>query len=234
MGFSPHNNERYAEVIKATSLDFDLATLPQGDKTNVGSDGIVLSGGQKQRVSLARALYLRSDLLVLDDIFSGLDADTEENVFRQVFGPDGLLKKRGSTVVLCTHSIRHLRAADHIIALGNGTIIEQGSFDKLMATQGYVQSLGLKGTSDNAASAEKATSNKTPQESKPEMLHPAMTNTSSTAQDADISRQIGDKTVYKHYFKSMGWILAGFSLIFAICFGFFTNFPTVCELPAFR
>ncbi|CAI7583074.1 unnamed protein product [Penicillium crustosum] len=227
VGFSPHNNERYAEVIKATSLDFDLATLPQGDKTNVGSDGIVLSGGQKQRVSLARALYLRSDLLVLDDIFSGLDADTEENVFRQVFGPDGLLKKRGSTVVLCTHSIRHLRAADHIIALGNGTIIEQGSFDKLMASQGYVQSLGLKGTSDNAASAEKATSNKTPQESKPEMLHPAMTNTSSTAQDADISRQIGDKTVYKHYFKSMGWILAGFSLIFAICFGFFTNFPTV-------
>ncbi|KAJ5699379.1 hypothetical protein N7536_002392 [Penicillium majusculum] len=227
VGFSPHNNERYAEVIKATSLDFDLATLPQGDKTNVGSDGIVLSGGQKQRVSLARALYLRSDLLVLDDIFSGLDADTEEKVFQQVFGPDGLLKERGSTVVLCTHSIRHLRAADHIIALGNGTIIEQGSFDKLMASQGYVQRLGLKGSSDNTASAEKTTSNKTPQESKPEMLLPTMTNTSSTAPDADISRQIGDKTVYKHYFKSMGWILAGCSLIFAVLFGFFTNFPTV-------
>lgn len=231
VGFSPHNNERYAEVIKATSLDFDLATLPQGDKTNVGSDGIVLSGGQKQRVSLARALYLRSDLLVLDDIFSGLDADTEEKVFQQVFGPDGLLKERGSTVVLCTHSIRHLRAADHIIALGNGTIIEQGSFDKLMASQGYVQRLGLKGSSDNTASAEKTTSNKTPQESKPEMLHPTMTNKSSTAPDADTSRQIGDKTVYKHYFKSMGWILAGCSLIFAVLFGFFTNFPTVCESP---
>ncbi|CAI7637408.1 unnamed protein product [Penicillium discolor] len=227
VGFSPHNNERYAEVIKATSLDFDLATLPQGDKTNVGSDGIVLSGGQKQRVSLARALYLRSDLLVLDDIFSGLDADTEEKVFQQVFGPDGLLKERGSTVVLCTHSIRHLRAADHIIALDNGTIIEQGSFDKLMASQGYVQRLGLKGSSDNAASAEKTTSNKTPQESKPEMLHPTMTNTSSTAPNADISRQIGDKTVYKHYFKSMGWILAGCSLILAVLFGFFVNFPTV-------
>lgn len=231
VGFSPHNNERYAEVIKATCLEFDLATLPQGDKTNVGSDGIVLSGGQKQRVSLARALYLRTDLLVLDDIFSGLDADTEEKVFQQVFGPDGLLKQRGSTVVLCTHSIRHLRAADHIIALGNGTIIEQGSFDELMASQGYVQRLGLKGSSDNAASAEKTTSNKNPQESKPEMLHPTMSNTSSTAPDADTSRQIGDKTVYKHYFKSMGWILAGCSLIFAVLFGFFTNFPTVCESP---
>lgn len=227
VGFSPHNNERYAEVIKATSLDFDLATLPQGDKTNVGSDGIVLSGGQKQRVSLARALYLHSDLLVLDDIFSGLDADTEEKVFQQVFGPDGLLKQRGSTAVLCTHSIRHLRAADHIIALGNGTIIEQGSFDKLMASQGYVQRLGLKGSFDNAASTEKMTSNKTPQESKPEMLHTTITNTSSTASDAGVSRQIGDKTVYKHYFKSMGWILAGCSLLFAVLFGFFTNFPTV-------
>ncbi|KAJ5392854.1 hypothetical protein N7465_011828 [Penicillium sp. CMV-2018d] len=227
VGFSPHNNERYAEVIKATSLDFDLATLPQGDKTNVGSDGIVLSGGQKQRVSLARALYLHSDLLVLDDIFSGLDADTEEKVFHQVFSPDGLLKQRGSTVVLCTHSIRHLCAADHIIALGNGTIIEQGSFDKLTASQGYVQHLGLKGSFDNAASAEKTTSNKTPQESKPEMLHTTMTNSSSTAPDADASRQIGDKTVYKHYFKSMGWILAGCSLVFGVLFGFFTNFPTV-------
>ncbi|KAJ5201107.1 hypothetical protein N7449_005910 [Penicillium cf. viridicatum] len=227
VGFSPHNNKRYAEVIKATSLDFDLATLPQGHKTNVGSDGIVLSGGQKQRVSLARALYLHSDLLVLDDIFSGLDADTEEKVFQQVFGPDGLLKQRGSTVVLCTHSIRHLRAADHIIALGNGTIIEQGSFDKLMASQGYVQRLGLKGSSDDAASTEKTTSNKTPQESKPEILHTTMTNTSSTAPDAGTSRQIGDKTVYKHYFKSMGWILAGCSLAFGVLFGFFTNFPTV-------
>ncbi|KAJ9480943.1 hypothetical protein VN97_g12573 [Penicillium thymicola] len=229
VGFSPHDNERYVEVIKATSLDFDLATLPQGDKTNVGSDGIVISGGQKQRVSLARALYLHSDLLVLDDIFSGLDADTEEKVFQQVFGPDGLLKQRGSTVVLCTHSIKHLRTADHIIVLGNGTIIEQGSFDKLTASQGYVQRLGLKGSSDNAASAEKMTSNKSPQESKPEMLHTTITNTSSTApgDDDDASRQIGDKTVYKLYFKSMGWILAGCSLIFSVLFGFFTNFPTV-------
>ncbi|KGO49054.1 ABC transporter, integral membrane type 1 [Penicillium expansum] len=227
VGFSPHNNERYAEVIKATSLDFDFATLPQGDQTNIGSDGIVLSGGQKQRVSLARALYLHSDLLVLDDIFSGLDADTEEKVFQQVFGPDGLLKQRGSTVVLCTHSIRHLPAADHVIALGNGTIVEQGSFQKLMDSQGYVQRLGLKGSSDDTVSAEKSTPKKTWEESKPEMLQTTMTNTSSIVPDADASRQIGDKTVYKHYFKSMGWFLAGGSLLVGVLFGFFTNFPTV-------
>ena len=132
IGFSEFNHERYAEVIEATALSSDFDTLRQGDRTNVGSDGIVLLGGQKQRVSLARALFLQCDLLVLDDILSGLDTTTEEHVFRQVFGPEGLLKRRRSTVVLCTHSVRYLPAADYIIALGDGTVVERGSFDELM------------------------------------------------------------------------------------------------------
>lgn len=102
---------------------FDFGTLPQGDETNVGSDGISLSGGQKQRISLARALYLQTHFLVLDDVFSGLDADTEEQVFRKVFGPAGLLRRRQTTVLLYTHSVRHLQAADYIIALGDGSVI---------------------------------------------------------------------------------------------------------------
>ncbi|KAM5484573.1 hypothetical protein MaudMau93_005792 [Microsporum audouinii] len=227
VGFSPFNNERYAEVIEATALDFDLKTLPQGDRTNIGSDGITLSGGQKQRVSLARALYLQSDLLVLDDIFSGLDADTEKRVFQQVFGPDGLLRRRRSTVVLCTHSIRHLPAADYILALGNGTVIEQGSFDRLMACQGYVQRLGLKGSSDSDISSEKIISKKDVREAKPEPLHTTTTNTSSPPPDTDETRKIGDATVYRHYFKSMGIFLALCSLFFATLWGFFTNFPTI-------
>ncbi|KAK7752799.1 hypothetical protein SLS62_005141 [Diatrype stigma] len=126
IGFSSFDDHRYSEVIRATALSIDLAKFPQGDSTNIGSDGITLSGGQKQRVSLARALYLQTDLLILDDIFSGLDADTEQEVFRQVFGANGLLKQRRSTTVLCTHSVKYLSAADYVIALENGSIIEQG------------------------------------------------------------------------------------------------------------
>jgi ABC-type multidrug transport system fused ATPase/permease subunit len=230
IGFSLFDPERYDEVIEATALGFDVNSLPQGDKTIIGSDGVTLSGGQKQRVSLARALYLQSDLLVLDDVFSGLDADTEEQVFRRVFGPDGLLRKRGSTVVLCTHSVKHLHAADHIISLVEGTIVEQGSYDQLTAGQGYVQSLGLRYFSAIDASSEGSKSQNSASQSEPEQAHALTTfDTQSLMPIDDESRQHGDKTVYKHYIKSMGPVPAALCVISAILFGFFTNFPTICE-----
>ncbi|KAF3022972.1 hypothetical protein E8E14_008970 [Neopestalotiopsis sp. 37M] len=231
MGFTPFEPGRYAEVIEATALTYDIAALPQGDRTNIGSDGITLSGGQKQRVSLARALYLHSDLLVLDDVFSGLDADTEDQVFRRVFGSEGLLRRRGTTVVLCTHSIGHLPAADYIVALGQGTVAEQGRFDELMARpHGYIQHLGLRSPSDSEISS----SNSTPKQGGATYQDPASlvlaattSHASMAAPNVDESRKVGDKTVYKHYIKSMGWVLAVFSLFFAALWGFFTNFSTV-------
>lgn len=242
IGFSPFDSERYAQVIEATALTFDFATLPQGDETNVGSDGITLSGGQKQRVSLARALYLQSDLLVLDDIFSGLDADTEEQVFRGVFGPEGLLRQRRTTVVLCTHSIRHLPAADYIIALGEGRVVEQGSFAQLMERSegGYVQRLGLKdssSSSDSAASSVRSRKRGSSSEepgSKPALVRKptkgaaAKTVEVALSPQAEAARQLGDSAVYKTYVKSMGLVVAWSSLIFGALWGFFTNYPTIC------
>ena len=229
VGFSPFSSERYAEVVNATALSFDFVALPQGDRTIVGSEGITLSGGQKQRISLARALYLQSDLLVLDDVFSGLDADTEEQVFQQVFSPGGLLRRRHSTVVLCTHSVKHIPAADYIMVLGDGTVTEQGSFGELMTSQGYIQGLGLRGPPDSDALSEKTSLKQIVQRSKPQLHHAKRADTPSNAPDADRSRQVGDSTVYKHYVQSMGWIPAALSLIFATLWGFFTNFPAICK-----
>ncbi|KAI9695824.1 MAG: hypothetical protein M1820_008379 [Bogoriella megaspora] len=215
VGFSAFNPARYAEVIRATALSDDLATLPQGDRTNVGSDGITLSGGQKQRVSLARALYLQADLLVLDDVFSGLDAETEEHVFEHVFGSHGLLRRRRATVVLCTHSVRHLPSADHIITLRQGTLVAQGNFDQLIASQDFRQD----------APAQESTS-RTSTEPQPQS-QPQQQPKLSAAPTTDAARQVGDRTVYKHYIKSMGVFLAVCSGFFAALWGFFTNFPTV-------
>ncbi|KAI0802868.1 P-loop containing nucleoside triphosphate hydrolase protein [Xylaria sp. FL0064] len=228
VGYSPFDEQRYAEVIKATALGFDLELLPQNDMTNIGSDGITLSGGQKQRVSLARALYLQSNFLVLDDIFSGLDADTEEQVFRQLFGPDGLLRRRGTTVVLCTHSIRHLPVADFIIVLEDGTIVEQGKFEELVTRDGYIRRLGLRGGPESDTSPEATPSKEHIAQPEAEQVFRASTNAEVEEEDMlGKSRQIGDRTVYKHYFRSMGVVLAASCFFFATLWGFFRNFPTV-------
>jgi ABC-type multidrug transport system fused ATPase/permease subunit len=240
VGFTPFDRERYDQVIEATSLRFDLATLSQGDQTNIGSDGVALSGGQKQRLSLARALYLPSDFLILDDVFSGLDADTEEQVFRQVFGPDGLLRQRESTVVLCTHSVRHLPTADYIITLENGSVAEQGTFVHLSTRAGYVQrlELGLKQESEDTTADDEPgpCPEHKGQTGDGKKLEPAIivnSTQSSTpiAPTVAAARQVGDATVYKLYIRSMGWFVAACSLFFAALWGLFTNYPTICASP---
>ncbi|KAH8728019.1 putative ABC multidrug transporter [Phaeosphaeriaceae sp. PMI808] len=227
VGFSDFDPGRYAEIINATALTVDIATLPFGDRTNIGSDGISLSGGQKQRVALARALYLQSDMLVLDDIFSGLDANTEEHIFQQVFGPGGLLRRRRATVILCTHSVRHLPAADHVLVLENGTVTEQGGFGELMANPGYVRRLGLKDLSESDTITEDTTSKSKEQERNSQLFQVTTLDTVADVPDTSKSRRMGDRTVYKIYIKSMGYHFAALSLFFAALFGFFANFPVV-------
>lgn len=225
VGFASFNQSRYNEVIEATMLTIDLLTLPLGDDTKVGSNGITLSGGQKQRVSMARALYSETGFFVFDDILSGLDADTEEQVFRRVFGPDGVMKRRGATAVLCTHSVRHLPSADHIIALADGKIVEQGKFDQLMANQKYVHSLGVK----VQASEHQALVSSGAEEDTPDPLLRAKTTTDTNVQNDDelATRRNGDRKVYYHYYKSIGfWPTLIFSIL-SLVTGFLYNFQNV-------
>ena len=104
LGQSVFNQDLYEAVIDGCELQDDINILPDGDDTVVGSQGISLSGGQKARLALARAVYSKKDIIMLDDVFSGLDADTEESIFLKVFGPTGLLRQHKSTVILVTHA----------------------------------------------------------------------------------------------------------------------------------
>jgi ATP-binding cassette, subfamily C (CFTR/MRP), member 1 len=94
----------YEMAIDTCSLKTDLALLSTGDETVIGSRGIKLSGGQKQRIALARALYARPQLFILDDIFSSLDPETQSTIWARLFGDGGLFKKLGATVLVVTHS----------------------------------------------------------------------------------------------------------------------------------
>lgn len=247
IGFAPFDAVRYAEVIRATMLEDDLDTLPLRDGTNVGSNGITLSGGQKQRVALARALYLHTDLLVLDDVFSGLDADTEDQVFSRVFGSaeqsteTGFLARRGATVVLCTHSVRHLPFSQHVVALdAGGTIAEQGSFTELNARHGYVHNLHVKSTSSSSSSVSGSVSSRDPTEAQVAKATATsatgagektmLARIKSTVPENDIeqkARQTGDKTVYKHYAQSLGGTVTTFFISFSIVYGAFSSFSPI-------
>ena len=91
-------------VLHACVLEVDIKLFPQGEGSLVGSRGLTLSGGQRQRVALARAVYQRPSLLLLDDIFSALDAKTESLIFDRLFSKIGLFRQQSVTVILATHA----------------------------------------------------------------------------------------------------------------------------------
>lgn len=117
-----YEEARYTRVIEACCLPIDLAELEKGDETEVGENGTALSGGQKARVALARALYSKAPLLLLDDIFSALDAKTAASVWELCFCGD-LLK--GRTVVLVTQINWIAEQSDLAVKLENGNVIDQ-------------------------------------------------------------------------------------------------------------
>jgi ATP-binding cassette subfamily B protein len=107
-------------------LDRDVAALAGGLDTVVGERGVTLSGGQKQRVALARALIRRPRLLLLDDAFSSLDADTEQRVLANVRAAFP-----ATTIVAISHRVSTLRHADAIAVLAGGRIAELGGHGDL-------------------------------------------------------------------------------------------------------
>ncbi|KAK3704049.1 hypothetical protein RRG08_049006 [Elysia crispata] len=128
------DEQRYQKVVNACALIPDLKLLASGDQTEIGEKGINLSGGQKQRVSLARAVYADSDVYLLDDPLSAVDSHVGKQLFDEVIGPEGMLKKK--TRVLVTHGISFLPQVDKIIVLVDGQVSEAGSFRELMTLNG--------------------------------------------------------------------------------------------------
>jgi len=132
--------EFYEKTVKACALAEDFSSLPDGDETEVGERGISLSGGQKARLTLARAVYARSDVYLLDDCLSAVDQHVGRHLINEVFGPKGLLS--GKTRVLATNSIPVLIEANYIYLIQEGHITERGTYDELIRnTEGGVASL---------------------------------------------------------------------------------------------
>ncbi|KAG6545035.1 hypothetical protein Mapa_013728 [Marchantia paleacea] len=124
----PLNEARYQETLRACALIEDLRQMTFGDQTEIGERGINLSGGQKQRIQLARAVYQDSDIYLLDDVFSAVDAHTGNELFekciKQTLGT--------KTVLLVTHQVEFLRGADMIVVMRDGEIVQSGKYAGLL------------------------------------------------------------------------------------------------------
>ncbi|TPX31400.1 hypothetical protein SmJEL517_g05244 [Synchytrium microbalum] len=136
---SRYEHDFYEETITACGLKPDLEMLPGNDLTEIGERGINLSGGQKARVALARAVYARADIYLVDDTLSSVDAHVGRSIFTSVLGPEGLLKDKARIFV--THSIQFLPECDHVMTVAGGRICELGSYASLIQEESCLRGL---------------------------------------------------------------------------------------------
>lgn len=127
----PYDKTRYEATIEACALRKDLEMLTDGEHTEIGANGVNLSGGQKWRMTLARAMYSRAGVLVLDDIFSAVDAHVGRHIFEKCLcGPLG----EGRTRILVTHHVSLcIPKTTYLVELGDGAVIHSGLVSRLRA-----------------------------------------------------------------------------------------------------
>ena len=135
-----------AEVVEAAKIahvDHNIQDFDLKYETVLGERGITLSGGQKQRVSIARAVIKNPAILLLDDCLSAVDTDTEEAILNNLkeFCVD-------KTTIIISHRVSSAKNADNILILDNGRILQQGTHNQLINTDGYYKELYLKQLSE--------------------------------------------------------------------------------------
>ncbi|MCB0730587.1 MAG: ABC transporter ATP-binding protein [Ignavibacteriae bacterium] len=138
-GLEVIDNKVIENVAEISQLKKDLDSFKAGYETILGERGITLSGGQKQRTSLARALAINPKILILDDSFSAVDTNTEEEILTKL---KEFMQNRTSIII--SHRISTVKNADKIIVLENGVIAEQGTHDELVELNGIYADLFTK------------------------------------------------------------------------------------------
>lgn len=126
----------FAQIIEAAAIDVDSPEFTIGLDTEIGENGIMISGGQKQRVAIARALLVDPPMVIFDDTFSALDAETEQQVLRQV-----RQLRTGKSTVYISNRVQSIQHCDKIYVLNDGEIIQQGGYQELIEKAGLLQDL---------------------------------------------------------------------------------------------
>ncbi|XP_057653038.1 ATP-binding cassette sub-family C member 4-like isoform X2 [Diorhabda carinulata] len=117
----------YKKVVQVCALEKDFEQFPHRDRTIVGEKGVSLSGGQRARINLARAIYRKADIYLLDDPLSAVDTHVGKHLFENCI----YNHLKGKTRILVTHQLQYLKKADLIILVNKGKIEAQGTFEEL-------------------------------------------------------------------------------------------------------
>jgi ATP-binding cassette subfamily B multidrug efflux pump len=136
LGHPEATQEEIEQVARLASVHDDILRLPQGYNTEVGERGVMLSGGQKQRISIARALLLNAEILILDDALSAVDGRTEHQILHNLrqWG-------EGRTVIISAHRLSALTEASEILVLQHGHIAQRGAHDRLAEQPGWYRDM---------------------------------------------------------------------------------------------
>jgi ATP-binding cassette, subfamily B, multidrug efflux pump len=143
-GNSQATEEELEKAVDLSALRKDLEMLPEGLETLVGEKGVALSGGQKQRISIARALIRNPEILILDDSLSAVDAKTEKKIIENIREI-----RKDKTTIITTHRMSAVQHADQILVLDDGKIIEEGTHEQLLSTDGWYKEQYLRQQVEN-------------------------------------------------------------------------------------
>ena len=130
-GMDTSNDDEIREAAHNADLLSQIEEFPDGLQTFLGERGITISGGQRQRSALARAIIIKPKILILDDAFASVDTQTEDTILSRLAE---IMK--GRTTILISHRISTVKAADHIIVLNDGSIVESGTHNQLLEQNG--------------------------------------------------------------------------------------------------